>query len=83
MILTVHQGTIVSLENLPSEVDKIATSGKLVKAGNKPTAWKLVTKWIEETLQTLEKLSIGVELWNNPDVQTIVIRQNRRIHSRL
>ncbi|GKT99387.1 hypothetical protein FLAG1_01626 [Fusarium langsethiae] len=67
---------------LPAEISKIATSGKLVKAGKKPTAWKLVTKWVEETLQTLEKLSIGVELWNNPDVQTIVIRQNRRIHSR-
>ncbi|QPC79324.1 hypothetical protein HYE68_010076 [Fusarium pseudograminearum] len=76
------KGTIVSSGNLPAEISKIATSGKLVKGGKKPTAWNLVTKWVEETLQTLEKLSIGVELWNNPDVQTIVIRQNRRIHSR-
>ncbi|KAF0637753.1 hypothetical protein FPSE5266_02988 [Fusarium pseudograminearum] len=76
------KGTIVSSGNLPAEISKIATSGKLVKGGKKPTTWNLVTKWVEETLQTLKKLSIGVELWNNPDVQTIVIRQNRRIHSR-
>ncbi|KAM0393744.1 hypothetical protein ACHAQC_005469 [Fusarium culmorum] len=75
-------GTIVSSGNLPAEISKIATSGKLVKGGKKPTAWNLDTKWVEETLQTLEKLSIGVELWNNPDVKTIVVRQNRRIHSR-
>ncbi|CAF3487706.1 unnamed protein product [Fusarium graminearum] len=76
------KGTIVSSGNLPAEISKIATSGKLVKGGKKPTTWTLITKWVEETLQTIEKLSIGVELWNNPDVQTIVIRQNRRIHSR-
>ncbi|KAF9773536.1 hypothetical protein IL306_008644 [Fusarium sp. DS 682] len=76
---SICKGTIATPGNLPNEVSNIASVGKVVRAN---TPWKNVEKWMEALLQTLEKLSIGVELWNHQEVQTVVIRQNRRIHSR-
>ncbi|KAJ3547886.1 hypothetical protein NM208_g1284 [Fusarium decemcellulare] len=76
---SICKGTIVTPSVIPKEVTNITPASKLVQ-NNSP--WQGVAKWMDSILQMLEKLSIGVELWNSPDVQTIVIRQNRRIHSR-
>ncbi|KAF4473014.1 hypothetical protein FALBO_105 [Fusarium albosuccineum] len=76
---SICKGTIVTPENIPNEVTNLTPATKLVQNN---TPWQIASKWMDNILQMLEKLSIGVELWNSPDVQTIAIRQNRRIHSR-
>ncbi|KAF5007216.1 hypothetical protein FDECE_6450 [Fusarium decemcellulare] len=76
---SVCKGTIVTPSVIPKEVTNITPASKLVQH-NSP--WQSVVKWMDSILQMLEKLSIGVELWNSPEVQAIVIRQNRRIYSR-
>lgn len=65
--------------------------GKLLndKAGNpknivRPkTKWAIAEKWIEEQLQFLELLAIGVEMINEPKAIDAIKRQNERIYKAL
>lgn len=74
------QGVVATPEMVRGGTTTQMAAGNNVEA---TTTWSTASTKIEDKLQWLERLAIGVEMMNDADAISAMKRQNQRIWSRL